>query len=248
MSEALSSHEADEAALIRCPGLAHGRRKFSDLAEGFPHECQGVLEALKQVFEPDEVARNAQMEGAARLAYHQASSGPIMAELKTWLTKQGDDRLVEPNSSLGKAMASMQGHGETLTRFLPLPGAPIDNNRCERALKLFMRQRQHALFDQTEYRAYVASGLTSLIAPWLQAGVKAVEYLVALQEHRHEVFLNPAAWLPWNDVRGSPEATFRQSVAMAARSGSPCHKRINRSRAHKGRGASAEVGHHAKWP
>ena len=111
MSDALSSNEADEAALIRCHCLAHGRRKFSDLEEVFPHECQVVLEALRQVFEHDEVARNEQMEGAARLAYHQAYSGPIMAELKTWLTKQVDDRLVEPNSSLGKAIAYMQGHG-----------------------------------------------------------------------------------------------------------------------------------------
>jgi hypothetical protein len=41
MSDALSSHAADEAHLIRCHCLAHGRRTFSDLEEGFPHECQG---------------------------------------------------------------------------------------------------------------------------------------------------------------------------------------------------------------
>lgn len=204
MSDALSSNEADEAALIRCHCLAHGRRKFSDLEEVFPHECQVVLEALRQVFEHDEVARNEQMEGAARLAYHQAYSGPIMAELKTWLTKQVDDRLVEPNSSLGKAIAYMQGHWETLTRFLYIPGAPIDNNLCERSLKLFIRQRKNSLFYKTEYSAYVASVITSLIATCLQAGVNAVDYLVALQEHRHEVFLNPAGWLPWNYARGSP--------------------------------------------
>jgi hypothetical protein len=27
--------------------------------------------------------------------------------------------------------------------------------------------------------------------------VNALEYLVALQEHRAEVFADPAAWLPW---------------------------------------------------
>ena len=32
----------------------------------------------------------------------------------------------------------------------------------------------------------------------LHAGVNALEYLVALQEHRSAVFGNPAAWLPWN--------------------------------------------------
>jgi transposase len=39
--------------------------------------------------------------------------------------------------------------------------------------------------------------LTSLIATCLYAGVNAVEYLVALQEHRREVCVDPAAWLPW---------------------------------------------------
>jgi hypothetical protein len=204
MSDALSRNEADEAALIRCHCLAHGRRKFSDLEEVFPHECQVVLEALKQVFEHDEVARQQQMDARERLAYHQAYSGPMMAGLQDWLKKQGDDRLVEPNSSLGKALAYMQGHWETLTRFLHLPGAPIDNNLCERCLKLFIRQRRNSLFYKTEHSAYVASVLTSLIATCLQAGVNAVDYLVALQESRHEVFLNPAAWLPWNYARGSP--------------------------------------------
>jgi len=31
-----------------------------------------------------------------------------------------------------------------------------------------------------------------------QAGVNVLEYLVALQDHRQEVFANPSAWLPWN--------------------------------------------------
>lgn len=204
MSDALSSNEADETHLIRCHCLAHGRRKFSELEEVFPQECQVVMEALKQVFDHDEVARKEQMEGPARLAYHQEYSRPIMDGLKDWLNKQCDERLVEPNSSLGKAIAYMQGHWETLTRFLHLPGAPIDNNLCERSLKLFIRQRKNSLFYKTEHSAYVASVLTSLIATCLHAGVNAVEYLGALQEHRPQVFATPAAWLPWNSARGSP--------------------------------------------
>jgi hypothetical protein len=248
MSDALSSNEADETRLIRCHGLAHGRRKCSEIEEVFPQECQVVVEALKQVFDHDEVARKEPREGPARLAYHQAYSRPIMDGLKDWLNKQVDERLVEPNRSLGQAIAYMQGLWETLTRFLPIPGAPLDNNLCERSLKLFIRQRKHALFYKTEHSAYVASVLTSLIATCLQAGVNAVDYLVALQEHRHEVLVNPAAWLPWHYARGSPEATLRPSVAMAARSGLPFHQRINRSRAHTGRCVSVEVGHHVKRP
>jgi hypothetical protein len=65
-------------------------------------------------------------------------------------------------------------------------------------LKLFIRQRKNSLFFATEHSAYIASVLTSLIATCLHAGVNALEYLVALQEHRREVLRTPAAWLPWN--------------------------------------------------
>lgn len=198
MSDALSHNEADETTLIRCHCLAHGRRQFSDLADVFPQECAVVIEALKQVFDHDEQARDAQMSPEARFAYHQADSRPIMDALKRWLAQQLADRLVEPNSSLGKAMAYMQGHWETLTRFLEIAGAPIDNNLVERALKLFIRQRKNSLFYKTEHSAYIASALTSLIATCLHARVNALEYLVALQEHRAEVFAEPSAWLPWS--------------------------------------------------
>jgi hypothetical protein len=207
MSDALASNEvANEAAVIRCHCLAHGRRKFSDLEDVFPHECQVVLEVLSAVFDHDEQARQAQMSPEARLAYHQAHSRPLLDGLRRWLDTQIDEHLVEPNSALGKAIVYMQNHWETLTRFVHITGAPLDNNLAERALKLFIRQRNNSLFYKNEHSAYLASILTSLIATCLYAGVNAVEYLVALQEHRHEVFADPAAWLPWaySTSRASP--------------------------------------------
>ena len=57
MSDALSANAADEAALIRCHCLAHGRRKFSELAEVFPAERTVVIDALTQVFDHEEEAR-----------------------------------------------------------------------------------------------------------------------------------------------------------------------------------------------
>jgi transposase len=207
MSDALASNEvADESKLIRCHCLAHGRRKFSDLEAVFPHECQVVLEVLSQVFDHDAQARKEQLSPQARLSYHQAQSQPLMEALKTWLDTQMEDHLVEPNSALGKAIGYMQKHWETLTRFLSVPGAPLDNNLAERALKLFIRQRNNSLFYKSTHSAYIASVLTSLIATCLYAGVNAVEYLMTLQEHRHEVFADPAAWLPWAyaNSRASP--------------------------------------------
>ena len=83
----------------------------------------------------------------------------------------------------------------------------------ERALKLFIRQRKNSLLFRTEHSASIARVITRLIATCFDAGVKVLDDLVALQEHRREVVADPAAWLPWTYAtsRASPEATRRQS-------------------------------------
>ena len=75
MSDALSRNKAEETGLIRCHCLAHGRRKFSELAEEFPTESAVVVEALKLVYEPDDEAREQQdalddMTETVRLLVH----------------------------------------------------------------------------------------------------------------------------------------------------------------------------------
>ena len=70
-----------------------------------------------------------------RLFFHQAESGPTMEELHVWLVRQFDERRVEPNSGLGKAISYLLRHWEKLTLFLRVAGAPLDNNICKRALK-----------------------------------------------------------------------------------------------------------------
>jgi hypothetical protein len=129
-----------------------------------------------------------------------------------WLDQQIDDRLVEPNSALGKAITYMRTYWETLTRFLHIEKAPLDNNLVERALKLFIRQRKNSLFYKSEHSAHIASVLTSLILTCIYAGVNALEYLVALQEHRAEVFAEPEAWLPW---------TYQASLALKVSPSTP---------------------------
>jgi transposase len=212
MSDALSRNEvasgvgskvgpkdttSDEAGLIRCHCLAHARRKFSDIEETFPEACDEVIGVLKQVFDHEEAAQKAHMSDAERLAHHQTYSEPLLKTLETWMQKQFQEREVEPNSSLGKAFTYMLSHWTTLTQFLRVPAAPLDNNTAERALKLIIRQRKNSLFYHNDFSAYVGSLLTSLIATCIQAEVNAMDYLVALQENRSAVFANPADWLPW---------------------------------------------------
>ena len=113
-----------------------------------------------------------------------------------------------------------------------------------------MRPRKNSRFYAPEHRADIASLLTSLIATCLQAGGNALESLVALHEHRHEVCADPGAWLPWTSQAClvPPEATRRPSWAIWARAGSPFHSTMIRSRADRDTRASAVVGHQGKRP
>jgi transposase len=199
MSDALAANQRDDDDhLIRGHCLAHGRRQFTDLEEVFPTEARHVITVLNQVFAHEAVTGDRSMTPAERLVYHQTHSGPLLEGLHAWLGQQLQDRLVEPNSSLGKAFTYLLNRWPTLTQFLRVEGAPLDSNTVERALKLIIRQRKNSLFYASPHSATVASSLTSLIATCVQAGVNALDYLGALQTHRSAVCRQPAAWLPWN--------------------------------------------------
>ncbi|MHC4179722.1 MAG: IS66 family transposase, partial [Planctomycetota bacterium] len=163
MCDALARNLPAELETIVANCLAHGRRQFVEVAEHFPEECRYVLEALAVIYRNDAIARKRNLSPAARLEFHQTESGSTMAELHAWLTRQFEDRLVEPNSSLGGAIAYMLKHWQKLTLFLRVPGAPLDNNICERTLKKAILHRKNALFYKSTNGAHVGDVFMSLI-------------------------------------------------------------------------------------
>jgi len=84
------------------------------------------------------------MSPEQRLAFHQAQSRQLMGLLEEWIQQQIDEHKVEPNSGLGEAISYMQAHWLKLTLFLREPGAPLDNDICERALKKAILHRNYA--------------------------------------------------------------------------------------------------------
>ena len=198
MCDALSRNLPAELKTLLAHCLAHRRRKFVDVAENFPEECLHVLEILKVVYTNDAIARDRRMSPEERLRFHQAESGPAMAELKAWLDAQIEQKQVEPNSGLGEAIAYLRKHWEELTLFLRVAGAPLDNNICERALKLSILHRKNAYFYKTENGARVGDLFMSLIHTCRLNGVNPFHYLTELQKHSRELAAAPADWMPWN--------------------------------------------------
>lgn len=202
MCDALSRNLPGELASVVANCLAHGRRKFVEVAQSFPDECRHVLETLGEVYQNDALTQAHGMSREARLGFHQARSAPVMEGLEKWLRARLAQRQVEPNSGLGKAIAYMLTHWQKLTLFLRVPGAPLDNNLCERALKKAILHRKNALFYKTENGASVGDVFMSLIHTCQLCQVDPLDYLTTLHTQAEEVARNPQAWMPWNYLQG----------------------------------------------
>ena len=167
------------------------------MVEDFPAEVTYVLECLKKVYQTDAEAKQQQLSPDERLRLHQEQSGPVMDELRLWLQTQFDERLVEPNSSLGEAISYMLKHWQKLTLFLRVAGAPLDNNVCERALKMAIRHRKNSLFYKTS-EAHDGRPLHESDPYLLLVGASPVDYLTELQRNHERVRAAPGDWMPWN--------------------------------------------------
>jgi transposase len=198
MCDALSRNLPGELQTIVANCLAHARRQFVEIYDRFPDECGYLLESLRVVYRNDAAAHERQLSPAERLRLHQRESEPTMQQLRAWLTRQFEEKLVEPNSALGGAIRYMLNHWEKLTLFLREPGAPLDNNLCERALKKAILHRKNALFYKTENGARVGDLYMSLIHTCELCRENPSNYLTQLMRHSDNVAAHPADWMPWN--------------------------------------------------
>ena len=196
MCDALAANTKGDFETLVAHCLAHARRRFVDVIEDFPDECRHLLETLREVYRSEHETKG--MSPPERLVHHQNRSGPVMAELREWLQDQLQSRKAEPNSGLGKAIDYMLKHWVELTLFLREPGAPLDNNLCERALKRAILHRKNSLFYKTINGARVGDTFMSLIHTAELNDANPFDYLVELQQNHALVEENPEEWMPWN--------------------------------------------------
>ena len=122
----------------------------------------------------------------------------MMEELRAWLKRQVEAKLVERNSGLGTAIAYFRRHWEKPTLFLRVAGAPLDNHSVERALNKSILHRNNALFCKTHNGATVGDIHRTLIHTYELNGVNPFEYPSVLRRNAARVEAAPDRWLPWN--------------------------------------------------
>jgi hypothetical protein len=198
MSDGLESRNVPKGhVVVESNCLAHARRGVVDQVANFPDECRHIIEQLRDVYRTDADCKKRGLSPDERLIVHQRDSAPIMKSLKEWLETELAEKRVEPSSGLGKAYKYILKRWDKLTLFLRKPGVSVDNNICERALKMAIRHRRNSLFYRSERGAQIGDMFMSLIYTAELRDENPFEYLTAILQDYKAAAERPADWLPW---------------------------------------------------
>lgn len=215
MCDALSRNWPKRHKTLRSVCLLHGRRNFVDIFDNFPQECTHLVESLGAIYKNEAYVRERKMDPLGRLNYHRRHSQNIMDQLQKWMQDQLDQKQVEPNSGLGKAYKYMLKRWDALTLFLREPAAPLDNNTCERGLKMAILHRKNSLFYRTQAGADVGDLYMSFIHTCRHNRINPLDYFEQLHRNAQSVQKEPERWMPWN-YRRTLEQMGLPSLPVAA--------------------------------
>lgn len=194
------------AKLARAEGVehlvcfAHVRRRFVEATRVQPKGKRGradeAVALIGKLYAIESAHKDATDE--VRLRARQELSVPALAALKTWM----DTTLptVTPQSALGKALNYMDKYWQMLERYVERGDLPIDNNRCENAIRPFVIGRKSWLFSDTPAGAHASAVIYSLVETakacglepytWLRRVMRSLPLATTVDEVE--------ALLPWN--------------------------------------------------
>ncbi|WP_373888628.1 IS66 family transposase [Massilia genomosp. 1] len=180
--------------------FAHVRRRFVEAARVQPKGKRGraedEIELIGKMYGIE--SEHADVTVEARTLARQRLSIPALEALKAWMDKTLPT--VTPKSALGKALAYMHKYWNRLTRYTERGDLPIDNNRCENAIRPFVIGRKAWLFSDTPAGAHASAVIYSLVETakanglepytWLRRVMRSLPLATTVDEVE--------ALLPWN--------------------------------------------------
>jgi len=183
--------------IINC--LAHGQRKFTDIEEYYPEECGYFLKQTRAIYHNEHQCKVYSLED--KLKYHQEHSTVFVQNIYDKIESLFSNKIIEPNSTLGKAMKYWVNNNVGLTQFLRIGIISLDNNLAERSLKAIIIQRKNSLFFKTKDSAEVHSGLQSIVKTCDANGINAFKYLNWIQDNWVKARKNAKDYTPFAYVK-----------------------------------------------
>ena len=179
---------------------AHVRRRFVDAVRVQPKGKRGkadeAVAMIGKLYGIEREFKQASVE--VRYLARQEHSVPVLAELQAWLQKT--QPLVTPKSALGTALAYMGNLWSRLTVYTQRGDLPIDNNRCENAIRPFVIGRKAWLFSDTPAGAHASAVIYSLVQTAKANGLEPYAWLrrVLRDLPAAKTVEDVEALLPWN--------------------------------------------------
>lgn len=179
---------------------AHVRRRFVEATRVQPKGKRGhadeAVALIGKLYGIERDHKDAKDE--VRLLARQQHSVPALAALHAWLenTLPG----VTPKSALGTALAYMKKYWSRLTRYTERGNLPIDNNRCENAIRPFVVGRKGWLFSDTQNGAHASAVIYSLVQTAKANGLEPYVWLRRVMRDlpAAKTVEDVEALLPWN--------------------------------------------------
>jgi transposase len=184
MTDYYSGYNAigQQAGIESLACMAHVRRKFVDAQKvQKTHKGKNHTPSLAD----QAIAMIAQLYGIEkqfksgtdqeRYQARQQYSVAVLEKLSAW--RQTYQPTVPPESTLGKAMSYLEHCWSRLVRYTEAGELPIDNNRCENAIRPFVIGRKAWLFSDTPAGANSSAILYSLIETAKANGVEPSSWI-----------------------------------------------------------------------
>ena len=186
--------------ITRLACWAHVRRHFMDAIKVQPKGKRGraddAVAMIAKLYKVESDHKDASDE--TRLQARQGISVPALAVLRSWM----DQTLltVAPKSTLGKALSYMAKYWSLLTIYTQRGDLPIDNNKCENAIRPFVIGRKGWMFSDTPAGAHASAVLYSLVETAKANGVEPYLWLlrVLTDMPAAKTVEDIDALLPWN--------------------------------------------------
>ena len=206
---------ASTEGIERMACWAHVRRRFVEASRvqpkgkrGLANEAIGLIGVLYGIERDYKKATDQE-----RLLARQERSVPALAALYAWM--QRTLPLVTPKSALGTALSYMRDQWSMLIRYPERGDLPIDNNRCENAIRPFVLGRKAWLFSDTVAGAKASAVIYSLIETAKANGLEPYHWLRQVLRELPAAKTVEAieALLPWN-VKAKQLETLNASESL----------------------------------
>lgn len=171
--------------ITHCGCFAHARRYVLEAVQAGDPRASPYLVAIDRLFRLDARARHRRAVWAAddprhaRVArWRERFSGPIVRDLFARAIRDGLS--LPPKSALGVAIGYLLGQRASLERCVTTPGAYLDNNGAENAIRPLKLGARNWLFIGHPSAGPRLANLFTLVENCRQAGLDAEGYLMDL--------------------------------------------------------------------